>query len=242
MEFVGIDGCRGGWFSVALNEKDTWRIEIIPSEAMARLQKIFADAKQVLIDMPIGLPDPGMPSRLCDHAARRFLGAAHASSVFPVPTRAAARANSYEAASLVNYQQIGKRLSKQTWNISPKIREIDEILQENPDLKEKILESHPEICLQVLNDEIKLTKSKKKADGQQERLDLLQSIFPQTKEIIEEARQNFLRKDAGIDDVLDALVLALSARMGHENGFNRLPAMPPQDETGLPMQIVYPKI
>jgi predicted RNase H-like nuclease len=42
----------------------------------------------------------------------------------------------------------------------------------------------------------------------------------------------------GIDDVLDAFALALTACAPHDE-FQRLPSDPPEDTRGLPMQMVY---
>ena len=41
-----------------------------------------------------------------------------------------------------------------------------------------------------------------------------------------------------MDDVLDALVLAVIGAIGIEQGFTSLPTIPPVDATGLKMQIV----
>jgi predicted RNase H-like nuclease len=40
------------------------------------------------------------------------------------------------------------------------------------------------------------------------------------------------------DDLLDAMALALTAKLGAE-GFKTLPEEPPEDSKGLPMEIVY---
>ncbi|GAB7020300.1 hypothetical protein JCM18750_31610 [Halostagnicola bangensis] len=42
----------------------------------------------------------------------------------------------------------------------------------------------------------------------------------------------------GIDDVLDAIALSLTACAPHDE-FQRLPSDPPEDTRGLPMQMVY---
>jgi predicted RNase H-like nuclease len=42
-----------------------------------------------------------------------------ASSVFPIPCRKALQASEYKDASNINYQESGKKLSLQSWNISP---------------------------------------------------------------------------------------------------------------------------
>ncbi len=44
---------------------------------------------------------------------------------------------SYEKACEVNEKLTGKRISKQAWNIIPKIRDVDSFLVENKNFREK---------------------------------------------------------------------------------------------------------
>jgi predicted RNase H-like nuclease len=74
--------------------------------------------------------------RLSDLGARRILKA-RKSSIFPVPCREAVYMESYEKACEVNEKLTGKRISKQAWNIIPKIRDVDSFLVENKNFREK---------------------------------------------------------------------------------------------------------
>jgi predicted RNase H-like nuclease len=79
--------------------------------------------------------------------------------------------------------------------------------------------------------------NKKRSAGARERLKALQEIEPRSREIFEEARPAF-RKDVARDDILDALVAAVTAYRGHGR-LQTAPQRPPTDAKGLPMEIVY---
>lgn len=146
--FVGVDGCRAGWFVVFFgggNESDcSWKVEIFP-EFSCLVDFLKNNYEQVdpliLIDIPIGLKTGGSGERLSDLGARSILKA-RKSSIFPVPCREAIYAKTYKEACEVNERLTGKRISKQAWNIVPKIRDVDGFLVENENFKEKIGRAH----------------------------------------------------------------------------------------------------
>ncbi len=77
------------------------------------------------VDMPIGLPESwGRPA---DDAARRFLGR-RASTVFPTPPRSLLEATTYDQANALSRRELGRGLSRQTFNLFPKIREVDALM------------------------------------------------------------------------------------------------------------------
>lgn len=90
----------------------------------------------ILIDIPIGLKNGVHGERLSDLGARRILKA-RKSSIFPIPCREAVYVGSYTKACEVNEKITGKRISKQAWNIVPKIRDVDSFLVENKFFSEK---------------------------------------------------------------------------------------------------------
>lgn len=77
------------------------------------------------IDIPIGLLDG---TRACDTAARKLLGQPRGSSVFPSPCRAAIQVASYGDACDANELRTGRKLSRQTWGIAPKIKQVDDAM------------------------------------------------------------------------------------------------------------------
>lgn len=55
---------------------------------------------------------------------------------------------------------------------------------------------------------------------------------------IEEILKQFPRKSVGRDDVVDAMVAAITATASTDS-LQTLPAYPPKDSQGLPMEMVY---
>lgn len=205
-------------------------------ETIDALWEHHHDANLILLDIPIGLPFSRQ--RECDKTARRLLKAPRASSIFSVPCRPAVYAEHYENACKENRKLLGTGLSIQTWCISRKIREVDEFLCERPDARAIIRESHPEICFWAFAGGRAMSSSKKKREGQEERLDILSRICPGVQEICDKALGATRRRDVGVDDILDALVLAVTAREP-QHQLSTIPPAPPKDQKGLSMEIVF---
>ena len=86
MQYLGIDGCKIGWFFVALNDRDEWESGTVAK--IAELSHKIQKSRLTLIDIPIGFRENNPRERLCDISARKILGQRH-SSVFPAPSRLA---------------------------------------------------------------------------------------------------------------------------------------------------------
>lgn len=196
------------------------------------------EADSVLIDIPIGLPDSGPDGRLCDREARQLLGRGRAASVFSAPARRTLAAASYPDALELNRKATGCGLSKQAWNIVPKIREIDTLLGDNRALQGVLRECHPELCFWAMNGKQAMHFNKKKAPGQQQRLRVLERYLPQCHALFEQACSEFLRREVARDDIIDAMVCAVTAKFGYGK-YLTAPDSPAQDGQGLPMEIVY---
>lgn len=234
MAVVGADGCRGGWFAVR-REDDGWtRFDVF--ETIADLWDKWGDASLLLLDIPIGLTDSTEPRR-CDAEARRLLGRRR-SSVFTPPCRAAMKASTYETASAINFRETGKKLTKECWNIVAKIREVDRLVRENPRARSWVREVHPEVCFWAFSGGEPMRAWKKSREGREERLRLLRRLDPATDAIVDAALDRFLRREVATDDILDALVAALTAdrNLGE---LGSLPVEPQMDAYGLPMEMVY---
>jgi|GEM_PF-71361 len=233
MKFIGIDGCRSGWIYVQINLQQRWQTGVVAQ--ISQLAALLLQSRLALIDIPIGLLTQRRQERRCDSEARKHLKLRR-SSVFPVPCREALLADNYQQASAINYQHTGRRLSKQTWNIMPKIKEIDSFLQ-TFEGSGKIREMHPELCFWGLNRQQPMRFNKKKQQGFDERLQVVRRYFPQSDTLVKQTLQRFSRKIVLRDDILDALVGALTAR--HFQHLRSLPENPEIDELGLPMEVVY---
>jgi predicted RNase H-like nuclease len=233
MNFVGVDACKKGWFAVALDRQENWDIGIF--KTIDAFGSTFQNATAIFIDMPIGLPYEN--KRRCDTETRKILNR-RASCVFPVPCREAIGARTYRQACRINQQVLGVKLTIQTWNISAKILEVDRFLRNTKQARRRFRESHPELCFWALAGGRNMAYSKKTAKGFAERCSVLATNCPQTGEIVQKALDRFPRKDLARDDILDALVLAISAKMC-SNSSKTVPPNPPLDKKGLPMEIVY---
>ena len=234
--FIGIDGCKDGWFCVFLNDDNDWSYQVVPGAGV--LGEVVGRATIVLIDIPIGLLDKGPDERLCDRAARKLLGAGRASSVFPSPARQSLDAGNYQQALAINRESTGRGLSQQAWAIVPKIREIDELLTSHPNLQGVLRECHPELCFWALNSQSSMQYNKKKEEGKHERLAVLEKIFPQCHELYQQASSEFLRKQVAHDDIIDAMACAVTAKYGYGK-YTTVPGNPVRDVTGLPMEMVF---
>jgi predicted RNase H-like nuclease len=148
MTFVaGIDGAPGGWAVVIM---DAGRPIIRKVAAISEILHEVERFEIVAIDIPIGLLDAyEKGGRACDRAARKALGKPRGSSVFPAPVRSILSAVSWEDACARSRRSApnGKAITKQTFAILPKIREVDELLRKRPELRGMIHEVHPEVCI-----------------------------------------------------------------------------------------------
>ncbi|MGH7885114.1 MAG: DUF429 domain-containing protein [Thermodesulfobacteriota bacterium] len=234
MQFIGVDSCKKGWFVVAINVSLNWEVGVF--ENFGKVVSKYSSFDNLLIDIPIGLPTQG--SRTCDILTREKLGR-RGTSVFTVPCRRAIYSGSYEEACRINLEINGKKLSKQTWNIVPKIKQLEKFLVSNTYYLNKIRESHPEICFYTLSDSKPMQNSKKTEDGIKERLNLMKSIFPKAEILFKYSKQKFTRSEVSKDDIVDALILAISASNLTGNLVS-IPQTPPKDEFGIEMEIVYP--
>ena len=232
--FVGVDGCRAGWLAIGLEAKGSWQVDIFPDAS--DLWDHHRRASLILIDIPIGLKTDGKVERRCDPEARRLLGPRR-SSVFPAPCRESIYASSYQEACDVNQRLTGKRLSVENWNIIPKIREMDCLLFDDASARDRIREIHPELCFWGLAG-CPMQHAKKRSEGLSERIQLLQSIYPGTADIIAHALSTYRRKDVARDDILDALAAAVTGLIGRQN-LASIPEEPESDERGLCMEMVY---
>ncbi|SFK67424.1 Predicted nuclease (RNAse H fold) [Paenibacillus sp. 1_12] len=233
--FVGIDGCRSGWMAVTLSIDGDWKTRVYAE--LNELWREHGEAELLLIDMPIGLPSTKTSVRSCDKEARQLLRPKRAASIFPAPIRELLEVSSYPEANALSKQLTFRGLSKQTWNIIAKIRELDQLLQLNQTARQKICESHPELCFSAMSGS-PMQYNKQTETGYEERIQLLGQLYPQARTIVDQTLEAYPRKAVARDDVVDALVLAVSALL-NRGEMLAVPTVMERDETGLPMQIVY---
>jgi predicted RNase H-like nuclease len=238
---VGVDGYGAGWFAIALTEAGDFDT-VVFSEISDLWNYFCGDHTDVHIclDIPIGLIDrsSSYKRRPCDAEARKLLAPKRHPSVFTPPCREALHAESYESACDINEEVTGIRLTKQLWGIVPKIREVDDFLVSAHSAQENIKEIHPEICFWAFAGK-PMEDSKKKNEVFIERKKILQEICNLTDRIVQNSLDKYNRKDVARDDILDALVASLTAKLSFEKGLKSVPQNPGRDSKDLPMQMVY---
>ena len=232
--YIGVDGCRGGWVA-AVQRGAVVSVEV--HATFGGLLAAYPDAVRIGVDMPIGLPHAGYTKRECESSARKLLGR-RASSVFSPPCRAAANAATITEARYLNRQELGSSLSVQAWNICQKIAEVDRALAASPMWAQKVFEVHPEVCFAALAGGQPMAHRKATPEGKQARLALLSQWLPEAAKLREEAMRSFKRSVLQEDDVLDALVVLLTARADAAE-LRYLPEESVPDECGLPMRMAY---
>lgn len=253
---VGVDRASGAWVTVVYNERTTSpEIEIF--DEICKIWDTYGDtSRRIVVDVPIGLceskdavdcpcgrsEDGEEITRECDDLARKAVGNQYR-SVFTAPARGPAElaANGEtEHAEITkrNEELTGKGLSKQAANISKGIVEVEMLLKNDAD-PEILVEGHPEVCFRAFNGE-PLEHSKKTAPGVDERLSAIESTAEYTAGDWRKLAESLQHEDRAValDDLLDALVLALTA-CAREEEYKTLPAKRTMDARGLPMQMVY---
>jgi predicted RNase H-like nuclease len=228
---AGVDGTPGGW-AVVIVEADRWRIRRVRA-----LSEVFDGAAHfdvVAVDVPIGLCDAyETGGRACDREARKCLQK-RASSVFPAPVRPVLAASSWVDACARSRASApeGKAISKQTFHILQKIREVDDLLQARPKLRDVVREVHPEVCFcQLVGHPMRYPK--RKHAGRHERSQALGRYFSDLDAILDAGRREALPRE----DLLDATVACWSAlRLADGRGHSLIEPVP-RDGTGLPMTI-----
>jgi predicted RNase H-like nuclease len=239
---AGVDWAKGEWLAVVItNGRHT---DTITETKFSDLWERTPDLEQMLIDVPIGLPDDckSLDNReALDSCARSVTG--RSSSVFPVPSRQACRlANEdaeYDDVAAKNEDEIGKGLSNPSYYFAAGIGEIDEFLLSNESSRQVVAESHPEVCFRGLLGR-KLQYSKKTAIGVGERLEAMSTHFDAPGEQFEAICMdlNKTSSDAQVDDVIDALGLAVTAWKTLDE-VHYLPGNLKLDSKDLPMRMVY---
>jgi predicted RNase H-like nuclease len=204
---IGVDAARGGWIAVALTG-GRFTDAAFERRFPALLER-FPGAEVFGVDVPIGLPEPGVRRR-ADVDARAVVGARR-SSVFFTPSRAALECPTYSAA-----REVAPDTSAQAWALRTAILDVDRV--HDP----RLHEVHPEVSFAVLA-RGPMAFAKRTWNGHRERLRLLKQVgieLPQ-------------RLDAGLvaaDDVLDAAVAAWTATRIARREHVTFPADPHPDE------------
>ena len=228
--YVGVDWMKGSWIASEL----TGNIASYKTfKTIDELCSYYEGISEILIDMPIGLPESSEEAQLRpDIEARKYLKvAARKSSIFPVPFRQLSYAESKAEVWELN-NKLGAKLTVAGSGILPCIKQVDSFLQSNPEWEERLIESHPECAFQALNGEKGIETSKHTPEGIEERIAILSQYVFNVRELVDSVSKS--KKE----DILDSLCLAVTSKFGYAS----IPKKPVRDSKGLPMRIVIADI
>ncbi|MBX0322948.1 DUF429 domain-containing protein [Halomicroarcula sp. F13] len=232
---VGVHWSDGSWLAVAFGPDGYDHTAVF--EGIGDCWGRYEDtASQILVDVPVGLVESGDPVRRCDTLARSVLGP-RSEAVFDPPVREATRKRRYSTANRVNERKSGEALSEAAFEASEGIAMCDELLREVPEAAAAVRESHPEVCFRAFAGE-PLEYDRDTAGGYAERMRTLVHYDRDAAPLVQNAAEATAGHDVTVADVLDAVVLAYTARPG-EGRLRTLPENPPTDSAGLPMGLVY---
>ncbi|GAB4554990.1 MAG: DUF429 domain-containing protein [Phycisphaerales bacterium] len=196
MIVAGADGCRSGWvvaLGTALKTKVRFQRAVVV-ETLDEIESFPQRPALLAVDIPIGLAERAEPGgRACDRMTRELLGVRKA-SVFSPPIRPVLSCATYREALEVSRasSEHALGLSKQSWNITPKIREADAYAHR---ATIDVIEAHPELAFAQMIGE-PMTHPKKSASGSHDRREALESVMGP----VPERRIG----DHHMDDLLDA--------------------------------------
>lgn len=205
---LGVDGCKQGWVGVRWGAST----DVLVAATIADVVAAAGPVDAVAIDIPIGLPDD--TPREAERQARRLLPG-RASTVFNAPASVVLDAADYTGGNAANRAALGLGLSKQTWYLVPKIRDVHDWLATGPTVT--VVEAHPELCFAAMNGGV-LVEGKTTAAGESLRRTLLT-----THGLVVEAQR---RTGVAVDDILDAAATAWTARRFADGVAERLPPEP----------------
>jgi predicted RNase H-like nuclease len=237
---AGVDGCRAGWIAAFMQVGHPASAKIVVTPTLAAVADAPEQPAVIAVDMPIGLPEHTEGSgRIPEQLVRPLLGQRQ-SSVFAIPSRQAVSAAEYGEACRIALvtSDPPRKVSRQSFGIFPKIREIDALLRARPDLVDKVFEVHPELAFWALNGGQALDQPKKvKSVPFEPGMRLRRALLNQSGLLPEALISSPPPRGAAADDLLDALAgltVALDLATG---GGQPFPDPPGRDAHGLPVAI-----
>ena len=232
--FVGAHWSSAGWVAVAFGDSVTATVH----EEIGRLWASVEDrVERLLVDVPVGLIEEGDPERPPDRLAREILG--DAGNIVTPPVREATRKRRYPAAQRVMRRKADADLSEAAFAASDAIAAVDELLSEVPEARDAVGEARPALCFHAFAG-ASPEHPRATAGGYAERMRALAEFDADAPPTLQSAAEDVAGTDVRIEDVLDAALLAYTARPG-PGELRTLPAEAEAttDSTGLPMRLFY---
>ena len=225
---IGIDGCRAGWIITQILDNQFLSFQIIENLNNDYLKK--SNLSHIGIDIPLHLSNKG--ARLAEIEARRLLKK-RACTIFSPPTLKALSEKNYIDACDVNFQECGRRISKQSWNLFPKIKEAQKFVENNLISKLEVFEIHPELSFMAMNDMNLIEASKKTDIGKEIRISLIKKFFPTFS--FQSIRNKYKKNQVLDDDILDSISVLWSTQRIVDN----IAQFVPKDPEKMNMRIYF---
>jgi predicted RNase H-like nuclease len=216
---LAIDGCPGGWVAWVVGGAVREPTMVVASslDALVREATCVGGEAPALIAVDMPLLRPGEENA---DASERYAAWARSmlpgctSRVFSPLSPAVLACDAYASASAASRSATGKGLSKQAWNLAPKVREVRACAQ-RVGACTVMLEVHPEVCFaQLCGGPVR--ESKKTAEGLARRERALCERTRAWASVWKSVRREGLPKAKhgprpACDDVLDAAAVLIVA-------------------------------
>ena len=230
--YIGIDGCRYGWVCCQIQDE---KISFVLLKHISDITRL--NSTLIFVDIPIGLGDIKV-KRTIDIELRKLLSKSRKSSIFTPPIMEVLDVENYKIGNEISKKISGKGISIQSWNISKKIKEVNDFKLSKESNEMNLFESHPELCFESLNKN-PLVHSKKTHEGVLERLAIINKHILLSPNKVDDFYRKFKSNMLKKDDIVDAAVLALSAKLWSINGKCEITQEISHDSNGIPFQIRY---
>jgi predicted RNase H-like nuclease len=123
----------------------------------------------------------------------------------------------------------------QSWNLYPRIREIDAVLTAGLSCRRVMYEAHPELSFMMMNGGVPIGAPKRSPEGRERRFRLIEAHFGRDEPDF--ARREHPTRLAADDDILDAFAVLWMAGRIQEGRARVIPDPPEMDERGIAMGV-----
>jgi predicted RNase H-like nuclease len=237
---AGADGCPPGWVVVLKDIAGKRPPQVMVCADMRELLLKPQLPGIIAVDMPIGLPESVGPGGRGPETELRSKLGDRQSSVFSMPSRSAVYAEDYAEACQRSLETSDppRKISKQAFFLFPKIRQIDEMIRQDPGLALILRETHPEGAFMVMNGGEPLSEPKKvKSAIHDAGIDMRKRLLREVAGFEDEFLDRKPPKGAGVDDFIDACACAWVAQRIARRSAVTFPTAPVRDAYGIPMAI-----
>jgi predicted RNase H-like nuclease len=103
----------------------------------------------------------------------------------------------------------GRGVNVFSWNLCPRIHDVDAELQKNSHLRNMVYDVHPELSFTAINNGVPIIAAKRNPKGESIRLSLVENHFGSG--AFDEIRKNHYLKDVANQDINDAFTVLWTA-------------------------------